>query len=460
MQEQWFEEFDQNMDTVSSQQPNTVGGVKDSPEESNCNICFEEFPTGSENLMDCGCGHSFCLECWGGYISSRAEDASSCLRIDCPTPKCGRMVKGHLMAKVTKPEDFEKIKAATIANFVDKIGHICVCPGVDCDKYIKVHEPNRDAFMKDVRCASCRTDFCFNCLGEAHRPVISCDIVKQWELKNATDRANMDWIISHTKPCPSCKRPIEKNQGCMHMTCTRCGHHFCWLCLGDWGKHGESTGGYYNCRIYQQENKNSPEEKKRKAAESNLKRHLHFFERWTEHDKAMKILITAKHEWENEDKVKLSNARHIPIGALEFVSDAWDVVNRCRRVLKWTYVAAYFAFATDSKVDKEICKSFISDKIPKKQRDEYKAFFEFSQQEAEVSLERLSHKVETELSEFIPDKTKPPKKRKSGDKEAVEKDFDAFRNEVIGLSSVTEGAFQKMTQFLAKGLDKSIQAFN
>jgi hypothetical protein len=76
-----------------------------------------------------------------------------------------------------------------------------------------------------------------------------------------------------------------------------------------------------------------------------------------------------------------------------------------------------------------------------------------------VSLERLSHKVETELMDFIPEKSRL-KKRKSGDDEGAEKDFEAFRNEVIGLSSVTKGAFEKMTKFLERGLDKSIQAFN
>ena len=30
--------------------------------------------------------------------------------------------------------------------------------------------------------------------------------------------------------CPSCQAPIEKNMGCNHMSCSRCGYTWCWVC--------------------------------------------------------------------------------------------------------------------------------------------------------------------------------------------------------------------------------------
>jgi len=76
---------------------------------------------------------------------------------------------------------------------------------------------------------------------------VDCQTVGMWLRKNSAESENANWILANTKPCPKCKRPIEKNQGCMHMVCSQCRSEFCWLCLGNWAEHGERTGGYYSC---------------------------------------------------------------------------------------------------------------------------------------------------------------------------------------------------------------------
>ncbi|KAJ0804652.1 putative protein kinase AGC-NDR family [Helianthus annuus] len=90
----------------------------------------------------------------------------------------------------------------------------------------------------------------YDCIEETHPPV-DCETVSKWIMKNSAESENMNWIFANSKPCPKCKCPIEKNQGCMHMTCNPpCKYEFCWLCLGQWSDHGERTGGFYACNRY------------------------------------------------------------------------------------------------------------------------------------------------------------------------------------------------------------------
>jgi len=46
---------------------------------------------------------------------------------------------------------------------------------------------------------------------------------------------NEDYIQNHTKPCPKCKKMIEKldEKDCDKMVCI-CGYRFCWECLNDY----------------------------------------------------------------------------------------------------------------------------------------------------------------------------------------------------------------------------------
>jgi hypothetical protein len=50
-----------------------------------------------------------------------------------------------------------------------------------------------------------------------------------------------------TRACPRCGTLIEHNEGCKHMTCTRCGLEFCFICLRV--KRPEADGGWpASCR--------------------------------------------------------------------------------------------------------------------------------------------------------------------------------------------------------------------
>lgn len=139
----------------------------------------------------------------------------------------------------------------------------------------------------------------------------------------------MNWIMANTKPCPKCKKPIEKNQGCNHMSCRECNHGFCWVCLGDWKDHGSGTGGYYKCNKYQEEVKKNTSlqkaEQERERAQSELRRYLFYFERYMNHEKSQKI--AQKQRPALEDKIEqLQAIKQYPTKELEFIREAIETV--------------------------------------------------------------------------------------------------------------------------------------
>lgn len=75
-------------------------------------------------------------------------------------------------------------------------------------------------------------------------------------MRNSSESENLRWILVNTKMCPKCRTPIEKNQGCNHMTCRKhsCSFEFCWLCMGAWSDHGTQTGGFYKCNKFDEMN--------------------------------------------------------------------------------------------------------------------------------------------------------------------------------------------------------------
>uniref|UniRef100_A0A0E0IF84 RBR-type E3 ubiquitin transferase n=1 Tax=Oryza nivara TaxID=4536 RepID=A0A0E0IF84_ORYNI len=265
------------------------------------------------------------------------------------------------------------------------------------------------------------------CTEEAHRPV-NCETVSRWILKNSAESENMNWILANSKPCPKCKRPIEKNQGCMHMTCTPpCKFEFCWLCLGSWAEHGERTGGFYACNRYESAKKEGvydETEARRERAKNSLERYMHYYERWASNQTSRQKAQADLQKAEKEQLAKLTDVFGIPETQLKFIIEAWSQIIECRRVLKWTYAYGYYL---DDKVKSE--------------------FFEYLQGEAESGLERLHQCAEKDLQSFLTvrsDNTEPaPSIAEFGD----------FRVKLAGLTSVTRNYFENLVQALEAGLE-------
>ncbi|GLT92181.1 hypothetical protein SLE2022_100320 [Rubroshorea leprosula] len=366
-----------------------------------CGICFESYPR--RRIVTASCGHPYCTDCWRSYVSNAINDGPGCLILKCPHPsRCSAAVGRDMIDALATDGEREKYAQYLINSYVEgnkENTKWCPAPGCEC----AINFLQGENF--DVSCQFSHL-FCWNCTEEAHRP-LDCKTVEKWMLKNSSESENMTYVLAFTKPCPKCKRPIEKNQGCNHMTCRQpCGHEFCWICLGDWKNH--------MCNRYAKQD----EDRKREMAKEYLERYTHYFERWANNEKSMKQALDDLKKVQELQLEKLADVQCRTEISLNFLTDAWKQIVECRRILKWTYAYGYY--------------------LPEEEKTK-KRLFEHLQGQAESELERLHYCAERELEPFL-------------STEGPSTEFLSFQHKLSGLTSVTKNYFEKMVSALENGL--------
>lgn len=155
-----------------------------------CDICLGQQP--AANFHQFGCGHSFCQGCVGGQLDQADRD-QSLIPLRCLDHAC--------QARFTDADLDNLAFAAPLAPLVRQI-------------------KNR---KKDI---------------------LNLDKKRSGEDVDIRTRI---WMYFNTQDCPNCHYTIQKNEGCNHMTCKKCAHEFCWICLGNWKT---KTGGFTHIGNY------------------------------------------------------------------------------------------------------------------------------------------------------------------------------------------------------------------
>eukprot|EP01107_Rhizomastix_libera_P014561 TRINITY_DN471_c0_g2_i2.p1 TRINITY_DN471_c0_g2~~TRINITY_DN471_c0_g2_i2.p1 ORF type:complete len:377 (+),score=95.05 TRINITY_DN471_c0_g2_i2:409-1539(+) len=205
-----------------------------------CLVCFDEFKIEEMYTVD-DCDHRFCWDCILSQVRTQVDSGN--VEPKCCAANC-KHIFGYeelrLILGQRDPAELEKYEKFLLRKAIEKIpGSIC-CPKRGCDNMMIV-EPG----MTMARCPTCKFAFCVNCK-EGWHDDFTCQQYQQWKVENSqSEKRFQEWKNLHTKQCPHCHVPIEKNQGCNHMTCRSCHHEFCWLCLGDYdhGNHFKRKGG-------------------------------------------------------------------------------------------------------------------------------------------------------------------------------------------------------------------------
>jgi ariadne-1 len=322
-----------------------------------CYICFED----CNQVFAMPCGHAFCLSCWKAFCVNAVEEGPSCVITTCPDASCAEIVTDDefALALGTTSPAYMKFKNFQLRTFVESNPLTRWCPGRGCECVAYAIAPAALDFERNAaNCEACITKFCFECGEEPHAPA-SCKAFMKWSEDFQSEKSRRESELksrarkgNHIKSCPKCSVLIEKNGGCNHMGCTRCGHEFCWICLGD-GKKKFCDRNNHALLDAQDITAHMPDGSDIITDMSDgsvvtadisaawkttpeLDRYLHYYSRYNTHDEEQKAAQNQLQKLETQ-MIFYSNVRWTDVELLKRVNQQ---LIECRRVLKYTYVIA------------------------------------------------------------------------------------------------------------------------
>ena len=157
--------------------------------------------------------------------------------IKCLNYNCKEKLKDKFIIRLLKSDIdlIRKYKRYKLELEIIKDPNKKLCPHPNCDSYLEL----RQIRNKDVKCKNNHT-FCFECLKRPHGK-LPCNANLDKSMK---EYAKNNFV----KKCPKCSIITEKNNGCNHITCTKCGYQWCWLCNQEYNVN-HFTGG--KCKGFQ-----------------------------------------------------------------------------------------------------------------------------------------------------------------------------------------------------------------
>uniref|UniRef100_A0AAF5HXV3 RBR-type E3 ubiquitin transferase n=1 Tax=Strongyloides stercoralis TaxID=6248 RepID=A0AAF5HXV3_STRER len=291
-----------------------------------CNICCSE-----EVLTESICGHKYCNQCWLHYFKTKITDHCDHI-ISCQEYGCDIAVDDDMVIKIIGQSAplICRYKKLITKSFVESNKNLKYCPNPECyyiTKIISIED-------EPITC-QCGFVYCFKCGHEWHEP-LHCDIFKRWLRKCSDDSETSNWLNVHTKECPKCASTIEKNGGCNHMICHRCKYEYCWVCLQEWGPHGNN---WYSCNKYN-EKRDSNNHTNVTQARAKLNRYLHYYQRYANHQQSLRLEGNLNHSV--EEAMQLFQNEGMSWIEVQFLKTAVSILSNCRKTLMYSYAFAYY----------------------------------------------------------------------------------------------------------------------
>lgn len=287
------------------------------------------------------------------YLMTTLDNNASMDCITCAGFQCNGLLSDETVMKLLDSDMQKKYQQLISRSFVENNRQIRWCISPKCSRAVKVSVGNQPAVL-----CKCGARFCFQCSSEIH-DLISCKLVRDFTNEKAANLDTAQYLAQFTKQCPRCFTEIEKNGGCNHMTCRRCRHDFCWLCLGNYHNHNQMVCVAPEAHRY---------------SESNLRRLVDCSTKHSNMTQSIKL----------DEKMYKSQLKKQGLEVkdqwfkIDFVKEAVKILLRCRMSLADSYIFAYFNMNNEN-------NQWIR--------------FELNQSELLKRTEELSHLLETKVND-------------------------------------------------------------
>ncbi|XP_047069314.1 E3 ubiquitin-protein ligase RNF14-like [Lolium rigidum] len=221
-----------------------------------CMICFSEYP-GVDFIM-LPCHHLFCRKCMQTYCKMHVKEGTV-LKLTCPDTTCGGIVSPNILKTLLEEKEFERWEGLLLQRTLDAMNDLVYCPR--CETACLEDECN------DAVCPSCLFSFCTLCTNHRHvgkecmtaeeRIRMLEERLKSRKLqsdqKKIDEARSLQTIMRDAKQCPRCKIAISKIEGCNKMSCTNCGHYFCYQCNSEISGYDHFSYRLGACQLFPQE---------------------------------------------------------------------------------------------------------------------------------------------------------------------------------------------------------------
>ncbi|KAJ7791950.1 hypothetical protein B0H14DRAFT_3499930 [Mycena olivaceomarginata] len=158
----------------------------------------------AQNVAEC----PWCRACLSQYLLAALDNRHFPLTCLGDEAKCTESISLSTARSVLQPDEFNSVVVASVSAYVHAHAkELHYCPSPDC---IQIYRTGPKGTV--VQCPSCLLRICSHCHAEAHDGFPCAE-------QQDGDKLFKEWVASHdVKNCPGCAIPIERDEGCHHVT--------------------------------------------------------------------------------------------------------------------------------------------------------------------------------------------------------------------------------------------------